>query len=115
MSVINSSAQNVAERMAGLGADREAALDPTTIFMIADIIFELLDRCRELRSANSMHEAMRNPGWMARRSVKRAVIRNLGRRGYRNNGGREMVQAILAEGAHAKLADVETLYHELDD
>lgn len=115
MNAFKTAAEKVAREMNGLGVDQEAAFDPTMIFVIADVIFNLLDRCRAYRDGEEdMHHSMQRIGWLERRAIKMSVIDKMGRRNYRRGNGREMVEAIVHAAENSELQEVQALYDEMD-
>lgn len=105
-------ARNVAMNMVNLGASQQAAFDPTTILVIIDIIKEVFAMCDNFRNPTELKSAADNPSWLTRWFLRRRVINNVGRRGWREYG-REMVDAMLKTGSDASLAEFQALYQEM--
>lgn len=101
-------AMAVAEQM---NEGRAAEIDPDTIRLWAELIFELLERCMALRrDANGVETAARNPAPFERLRVRAMVRRKLGPRKFRAQGpalvkGLFETAAMSAPGDVAQLAD----------
>ncbi len=101
-------AVRVAEQM---NAGRQAEVDPDSIRLWAELIFELLERCMALRNnAQSVESAAHEPRPFERVRVRAMARRKLGRRQFRAQG-EQLVSAMFeaaamsAPGEVADLAD----------
>lgn len=90
------------------------AIDIDTVRSIADIIFALLEKCRERRSANQVAEAITNPGFVQQAAVRRRVRRELSRREWRSHG-RELAQNLINKGSSATPEHALQLIREVDE
>lgn len=91
-----------------------AVVDIDTVRGIADIIFALLERCRERREASQVVEAVDSPGFVQRIAVNRQVRRSLSRNEYRSYG-RRLAQNMVEKAAAAPKSDIEALVQEVDE
>lgn len=94
--------------------DINAAIDIDTVRGIADIIFELIERCRERREANSVVERIDNPSFAQRIAVNRQVRRSLSRQEYRSYG-RELAQKMVERARSSSREDIQALVEEVDE
>lgn len=114
MSKLDSIAQDIAESVANASGDTQAAFDPTFILVIAELLVPLIEALQEcFADVNVGVEAIRNPRGVHRLAVRMKVIGQMGRREFRRNRGREIVQAIVDKGTTLTKEDLQELYDEV--
>lgn len=105
--------EQLAEETLNSDPNRPVAIDIDTVRGIADIIFELIERCRERREAAAVVERIDSPTFIQEIAVKRQVRRSLSRREYRSYG-RELTQKMLLKAASSSKEDIQELVEEVD-
>lgn len=94
------------------GKNPNAAFDPAMIFVIIEVIMELLgsfENCGQ--SPEEAAAISKNPSRLQVRVVKRITRREMGRRAYRANG-RDVVESILYAGKGTSAEEIREAYRE---
>ncbi len=94
--------------------DNATAIDIDTVRSIADIIFALLERCRERREAQQVAESISNPGFIHQVAVRRRVRRELSRQEWRTHG-RELAQNMIKKAQASSPVEALALVREIDN
>ena len=106
--------RNVATKVAG-NLDGNAAFDPSIIFLIMEIITELIatlqDNCDQ--DPEDVPAIAARPRRIQKWVLKRTVRRTLGRRAYRRHGSK-VVSNLLKTGRKLTTSQVQDLFDEVD-
>lgn len=90
------------------------ALDPASIILIAELVFELVKLWKECKKKpeDALNSA-RSPGVFDKLLFRRMLRKELGRKEFQNSGER-LLEAFAGVGAELTLEDVKELYDEED-
>jgi hypothetical protein len=108
-------AKKAAVNYANKTGDKQAALDPATIFTFIGIIrdvIELLKGCK--KDENSGVESVKNPGPFQRIALRRHVKNELGSKEFRKHG-EQVLDALYDTGKTISREDMVALYKEVDE
>lgn len=89
-------------------------IDIGTITSIADIIFSLIERCRERNSQNKVVDSIDSPSFIHSLVVRRTVRKQLTRQEWRSHG-RDLTQNLINKANAASGADILKLVQEVDE
>lgn len=91
--------------------DKNAAIDPTQLFNWAQIIFDLIAKCRE-RQAQGMIDAAKRPGMIVRIATTRTVERH-SHPSVPRSAVKAKAEAVLATCAEANPQELQALIDEV--
>lgn len=115
MSKTDAVANLVAQNYSKLSGDKEAALDPATIYGFVGLIQEVISLFKNCKATPAQAvKSMKSPALGQRLSLRRLVRQELGRKDFRAEGDK-VVDALLASGGNLTEGDVQALYNEVDD
>ena len=89
----------------------KAPFDPATWMFIFDFIMKLIENCEA--SARRATKTANKPGPFGKIALTFKVKNDMGRRAFRENGGREIVKAMLKTGKGIKVDQMEAMYAEV--
>lgn len=101
-----------AEKAARKFAPENAALDPGTVSVFVDLIFQFIAAFQECKSAREAHKDIQNPGLFQRIKARMILRDNMNRRDFRLNADKFM-DALYDTGKEMSVVDVEELYKEV--
>lgn len=110
ISILEKTATEVATKL----APKNAIIDPASISRIADIIFMLIEMCRERQPVYKVAESIDKPRFIERIATRRAVRRELTRQEWRANGP-EIVRSLLIKAEDAEKSVIVELIKEIDE
>lgn len=114
MSVLQEVSKAAALKYADASGDREAAFDPSIIFVIMDIITELMAAFQNCKKTPSQAvNTMQNPRRIDLLAAKLATRRQIGRREFRRNGD-AILEAVFSQGKDTTVEQVEAIYAEIE-
>lgn len=88
----------------------EAALDPSFILVIVDLINQIITAFKNCKkSPAEVHAEMRSPGPWQRLALRSLVRNQMGFREFRQNGD-EVMEALLKTGREVGLDDVQRVW-----
>jgi len=97
------------------GTSLDYEFDPAIIIMIAEVVMELVMMLQE-NCKKEPEEAMalcKKPTRLQRRVVKWTAIKIMGWRSFRQDGGDDVVAAILSAGEEVSVEDLTRAYQEV--
>lgn len=95
--------------------DKQAALDPATIFTFIGIVRDVITLIKECRSnANDGVQTVKNPGPFQRIALRRHVKNELGVREFRKHG-EQILDALYDTGKTISISDMIELYKEVEE
>ena len=80
--------------LANMGARTQRAFDPTMLIPIAEIVIELIAKCRENRSAKEFQDSAAAPSFREELAVRRHVRRYLSFREF-HSYGEDLIASML--------------------
>jgi hypothetical protein len=90
------------------------SLDPASIILIAELVFELVKLWKECKKKpEDALSAAHSPGVFDKLLFRRMLRKELGRKEFQNSGER-LLEAFAEVGAELTLEDVKELYDEED-
>jgi len=114
MSVLESVATDTALEYAKQSGDKQAALDPATIFTFLEIImqlFSVLKGCGQ--DPESAASILKRPGLFQRVRTRSIVKQHLGTKHF-NKVGDDVLEALYKKGQKLSLSEVKEIYSEVD-
>lgn len=112
MSKLNELAGLAATRYAGLSGDKQAALDPATLFGFIEIIRDTVSSLMKCKATPAEAvKAAKNPGPFQRLALRRVTKDNLGDDFKKH--GKDVIDAVLEVGEGLSEADFAKLYKEV--
>jgi hypothetical protein len=109
---LNSVAAKVASKYAGLSGNAEAALDPATIGMYAQLILQVIEMFKACKSTpKAAADTAKSPGLFARMRLRSVVKDNMSRDEWRSHGP-HVVQALLDSGLETTPDEIASLYSD---
>lgn len=92
----------------------EAAVDPATIMVFAQIIMDLIAKIRECKKSQTQAlSTINSPSRMEKIAAKLTVRKQLGRKEWRDNGD-AMLESVINTGAVVTPEQLDSLYDEAD-
>jgi hypothetical protein len=111
--LLNKVAANTAIKYGGLSGDKEAALDPATIMVFAELILKVMELFKNCKATpKSAAETMKKPGLFARMRLRSVVKDSMSREEFRDRGT-SVINALMASGEDANQDTVTALYNEV--
>lgn len=108
MSVLNEQAAKAAKKF----APDNAVIDPGTVSVFAELIFQFIAALQECKSAREAHSDIQAPKLFQRIRARMILKENLNRRDFRLNADKFM-DTLYETGKEMTLQDVEKLYEEV--
>jgi len=112
MSILNKASDLIAKDFAK--SNPNAAFDPSIIFVIADILVQLIDAFKACKAAPSEAAAIaKNPGLFQRVILRRKILDVVGRQTFREHGD-NLIKSFLTVGRTATGEDFVQAYEEVE-
>jgi hypothetical protein len=91
-----------------------AAFDPSIIFVIADILVQLIDAFKKCKATPPEAVAIaKNPGLFQRVMLRRKILEVVGRQTFREHGN-DLIKSFLAVAKTATSEDFTLAYEEIE-
>lgn len=112
MSKLNEVAGLAASKYAGLSGDKQAALDPATLFGFAEVIKDLISSFMKCKTTPAEAvKVAKNPGPFQRLALRRVTKDNFGDDFKKH--GKDVMDAVLEVGEGLSEQDFSKLYKEV--
>lgn len=108
MSVLNKVAEKASVKYGG----ENAVLDPATVSVFVDLIFQFIAAFQECRAAREAHQDIKSPGLLQRIRARQIVRENMSRKDFRQHGD-SVLEALFETGRELTVEEVEELYKEV--
>lgn len=108
MSVLQAQAEKAAKKF----APENAVLDPGTVSVFVDLIFQFIAAFQQCKSAKEAHSDIKSPGLFQRIKARQILRDNMSRRDFRLNADK-FLDALYSTGKEMTVGDVEELYKEV--
>lgn len=110
---VQDAAAKVAHNYAGLSGNAEAAFDPSTILVFANLIIPIIQQIQKCIQANQVPTKAQNPTASDMILMNMTVRREIGWHAFRQSG-RHYVSSLIKTAAESTPEDMTALYTDVD-
>lgn len=113
MATVQDAAAKAAANFAGLTGQTEAAFDPTTILVFANLIIPIIQQIQKCIAARKVPAAAASPNLRQQIVVRSLVRREVGIRAFREEG-MHYINALLKTAADTSEDDMEAIFADAE-